>query len=159
MPSHSSSQPLQSHSLFSNSILLLSFHFISSFQSIPNSSMTFHFHSISGTLPYTLHRSLSFHPSSLFHPTHTIHLISSLPIFVSQLLDQYHVCSDSRYHMFICCVDRKHSLSIDVFAFASDDWFESSSIEWWGNERMGTCGLEGVSVVEAVRIEVDSIRC
>ena len=157
MPSHSSSQPLQSHSLFSNSILLLSFHFISSFQSIPNSSMTFHCHSISGTLPFTLHRSLSFHPSSLFHPTHPIHLISSLPIFISQLLHQYHVCSDSRYHMFICCVDRKHSLSIDVFAFASDDWFESRSIEWWGNERLITWGLEEIGVAEAVITEIDSI--
>ena len=48
----------------------------------------------------------------LFHTLHPIHLFSSLPIIVSQLWDQYHVCLDSYYHIFICCVDRKHSLSI-----------------------------------------------
>ena len=47
---------------------------------------------------------------------------------------------------------------LEVIAFASDDWFESSSIEWWGNGRMGTWGLEGIGVFEAFITEVDSIR-
>ena len=46
---------------------------------------------------------------------------------------------------------------LDVLAIASDGWFESSSIEWWGNGRMGTWGLEGIGVFEAVYTEVDSI--
>ena len=92
----------------------------------------------------------------LFHPLHSIHIVSSLLIYVSQQWNLYHVCSDSCYRMFICYVDRKHSQSIDVIAFASDVWFESSSIEWWGNARMGTCGLEGIGVLEAVIIELDS---
>ena len=46
---------------------------------------------------------------------------------------------------------------LDESAFASDGWFESSSIEWWGNGRMSTWGLEGIGVQEAAYIEVDSI--
>ena len=46
---------------------------------------------------------------------------------------------------------------LDVLAIASDGWFESSSIEWWGKGRMGTWGLEGIGVMEA-STEVDSIR-
>ena len=46
---------------------------------------------------------------------------------------------------------------LDVIAFVSDGWFESSSIEWWGKGRMGTCGLEGIGAPEAVITEVDSI--
>ena len=48
---------------------------------------------------------------------------------------------------------------LDVIAFASDGWIESISIDWWGNVRMNTWRLNGIGVVEAVRIEVDSIRC
>ena len=48
---------------------------------------------------------------------------------------------------------------LDVTAIASDCWFKGRSIEWWGNERMGTWGLEGIGVFEALLIPVDSIRC
>ena len=53
---------------------------------------------------------------------------------------------------------RNRGWGLDVLAFASDGWFESSSIEGWGNGRMGTWGLEGIGVVEALITEVDSIR-
>ena len=46
---------------------------------------------------------------------------------------------------------------LDVITFASDVWFESSSIEWWGNGRMVTWGLERISELEAVITAVDSI--
>ena len=52
---------------------------------------------------------------------------------------------------------RNRGWGLDVLAFASDGWFESSSIEWWGNGRMGTWGLEGIGVLEAVITEFDSI--
>ena len=39
---------------------------------------------------------------------------------------------------------------------ASDGWFESSSIEWWWDERMSTWGLEGIGVEEAVFTELDA---
>ena len=48
---------------------------------------------------------------------------------------------------------------LDVIAFVSDDRFESGSIELLGNERVCTCGLEGIGVLEAVITEVDSIGC
>ena len=54
----------------------------------------------------------SYYHSSIFHSLHPIHLVSSLLIFVFQLWDHSLFCSDSCYHMFICSVDRKHSLSI-----------------------------------------------
>ena len=60
---------------------------------------------------FIIHRYHSLHPilsSFLF----SIHLFYSLLIFVSLLWDLIHVCSDSRYLMFICCVDWKHSQSI-----------------------------------------------
>ena len=42
--------------------------------------------------------------SSIFHPTHTIHIVSSLFIIVSQLWVQYHICSDSRcQHCHLLC--------------------------------------------------------
>ena len=47
---------------------------------------------------------------------------------------------------------------LEVPAFTFDDWFESSGIEWWGNGRMNTWRLNGIGVIEAVIIEVDSIR-
>ena len=43
---------------------------------------------------------------------HSIHIVSSLLIYVSQLWDKYLVCSDSRYPILIWCVDRKHSQSV-----------------------------------------------
>jgi len=49
-------------------------------------------------------------------------------------------------------------MELDVSAYVSDDWFESSSIEWWGNERTHTWGLEGVGEEKAVITESDSIR-
>ena len=85
----------------------------------------------------------------LFYPLHPIHIVWLLSINVSQLWDQHHVCSDSCYPIIICCVERNTLSQLDVIAIASDVWFESSSIEWWGNERMGTWGLEGIDVVEA----------
>ena len=120
-PSHSSSQPLPSHSLLSISIPILSFHFISSFSFISYSSFDSTFSHVqwysvtsSPTLFHFIH---SYYYSSLFHPTHPIHVVSSLLIFVSLLWVLYHVCSDTRYRMFICCVDRKHSLSIRRICF------------------------------------------
>ena len=53
---------------------------------------------------------------------------------------------------------RNRGWGLEVIAFASDVWFESSSIEWWGNGRMGTWGLEGIGVVEAVITELYTIR-
>ena len=50
--------------------------------------------------------------SSIFHSTHTIHVVSSLLFYLSQLCDLYHVCSDSCYRMFIWCEDRKQFQSI-----------------------------------------------
>ena len=49
--------------------------------------------------------------SSILLP-HSIHIVSSLLIYVSQLWDKYLVCSDSRYPILIWCVDRKHSQSV-----------------------------------------------
>ena len=46
---------------------------------------------------------------------------------------------------------------LEILAFASDGWFESSSIEWWWDGRMNTWGLEGIGVGEATTIELDSI--
>ena len=46
---------------------------------------------------------------------------------------------------------------LDVTAFVSDVWFESSRIEWWGKGRMITWGLKGIGVVEAVTTALDSI--
>ena len=48
---------------------------------------------------------------------------------------------------------------LDVTAFASDDWFKSSGIEWWGNGRMRTWGLEGIGVLEAIIAELHSTVC
>ena len=106
---------------------------------------------------FVIHRFHSFHPilsSFLF----SIHIVSSLLLFVSQLWDPIHVCSVTCYLIIICCVDRKHYQSIDVIAFVSDDWFERSRIEWWGNGRMGTCGVEWIGPEEAVIIEDNSTR-
>ena len=91
---------------------------IHSFPSIPipfflsTTSITLtliHIHSIP-LIPFHFIIPFHFH-SSILHP-HSIHIVSLLLLFVSQLLDQCLVCSDTRYRMFICCVDKKHSLSI-----------------------------------------------
>ena len=93
-PSLSSSQPLQSHSLLSISIPILSFHPISSFPFIcysffdssfshvqwyPRPSLS-SLHSVF-THSYAFHRVLSF----LLHATDRIHLISSLLILITSL--------------------------------------------------------------------------
>ena len=48
---------------------------------------------------------------------------------------------------------------LDITANASDVWFESSSIDRWGNSRMRTWGLKGVRVLEAVATETNSAGC
>ena len=55
---------------------------------------------------------------------------------------------------------KQREWGLKIHALASDEWFESSSIEWWWNERMNTWGLEGIGVVEAIitTSELDSIR-
>ena len=111
-PSHSSSHTLLSHSLLSIPISILSFHSISSFQFISIFLSWLFVLSRSMVLyNFIIHRYHSLHPI-LFSFLFSIYLFSSLLIFFSLLWDQYHVCSDSRYRIIICCVDRKHSQSI-----------------------------------------------
>ena len=115
-PSHSFSQPLLSHSLLSIFILILSFHSILSFPFLSNSSLDSSFshrlcYSVT-SLPSLFHLIHFYSLSSIIHHTHPIHLFSFLLIFVSQLYDLNHICSDTRYRIVIWCVDRKHSLSI-----------------------------------------------
>ena len=109
----------------------ISFHHSHSF---PCSLLTPHSHSFSGIF-------------ALHYPSLT--LVSSIPILIP--------LSAILHIPFICCVDRKHSHHLDVTASASDVWFESSGIEWWGNGRMRTWGLEGIGVLEAFFKPVDSI--
>ena len=92
---------------------LILFHHSHSF---PISLLTLHSHTSNRYLPFIFHRSHSFHPSIflfLYLPSYTSH---SYRFFASHLRfllwDLIHVCSDSRYHMFICSVDRKHTQSI-----------------------------------------------
>ena len=90
LPSHSSSHPLQSHSLLSISIPMLSFHSIASFSFISYSSFDssfsrvrwYHRFSLSIPLFHLIH--YSYH-SSIFYPIHTIHIVSSLLVYVSQV--------------------------------------------------------------------------
>ena len=49
-----------------------------------------------------------------------------------------------------------HEWGLNVVAFPSDGCLVSSSIEGWWNGRMGTWGLEGIGVGEAVRTEFNS---
>ena len=65
---------------------------------------------------FIIRRSHSFHPflfSFLSLPSFTFHssrfFATHLPV---STLNSILVCSDSCYHIFICCIDRKHSLSI-----------------------------------------------
>ena len=51
---------------------------------------------------------------------------------------------------------KQREWGLDITALASDEWFKSSSIEWWWDERMNTWGLEGIGVVEAETTETDS---
>ena len=51
---------------------------------------------------------------------------------------------------------KQREWGLEIIALVSDVWFESSSIEWWWDERMRTWGLEGIGVPEAVIIEMDS---
>ena len=51
---------------------------------------------------------------------------------------------------------KQREWGLEILPFASDVWFETSSIEWWWDERMRTWGLEGIGVPEAVIIEMDS---
>ena len=53
---------------------------------------------------------------------------------------------------------KQREWGLEIPAFASDGWFESSSIEWWWDKRMSTRGLEGICVLEAAITELDSIR-
>ena len=104
-PSHSSSHTLLSHSLLSIPISLLSFHSISSFPFISIFLSWLFVLSRSMVLyNFIIHRYHSLHPI-LFSFLFSIYLFSSLLIFFSLLWDQYHVCSDSRYLIVICCVD------------------------------------------------------
>ena len=45
---------------------------------------------------------------------------------------------------------KQREWGLEISAFSSDGWFESSSIEWWWDERMNTWGLEGIGVFEMV---------
>ena len=101
---HSYLFPFQ-HISFHSILSLISYlSFGSSFSHVQLYSVT--------SLPTLFHLIHSYFHSSILHPTNPIHLFSSLLFFVSPLRDQYHVCSDSCYRMFICCVDRKHFQSI-----------------------------------------------
>ena len=119
-PSHSSSQPLKSHSLLSISIPILSFHSIASFSFIYSSSFdsTFSYFQWLPALHYPSLTLISSIPITIpitipvFSILYILFISFLLRILVSQLWDLYHVCSDSRYRMFICCVDRKHYKSI-----------------------------------------------
>ena len=51
---------------------------------------------------------------------------------------------------------KQREWGLDILASIPDVWFESSSIEWWWDERMRTWGLEGIGVPEAKIL--DSIR-
>ena len=51
---------------------------------------------------------------------------------------------------------KQREWGLEIMALASDGWFESSSIEWWWDERMNTWGLEGIGVIEAPTTELDS---
>ena len=88
-PSHSSYQPLQSHSLLSIFIPVLSFHYLSSFQFISYSTFDSSLSHVQW-FPALHYLSLSF--------------ISSIPILIP--------LSAILHIPFIGCVDRKHSLSI-----------------------------------------------
>ena len=115
-PSLSSSQPLQSISLLSISIPILSFHSISSFPFICYFSFDSSFSCVLWypALHYPPPSFISSKPFLIppFHPLHPVHIVSSLLFFVSLLWDLYHVCFYSPYRIIICCVDRKHSQSI-----------------------------------------------
>ena len=71
----------------------------------------------------------SYSHSSIFYPTHTINIVSLLLIYLSQLWVLYHVC----WILVIACsfvVLIRNTLSqLDVIAFTSDGWIESSGIE------------------------------
>ena len=36
---------------------------------------------------------------------------------------------------------KQREWGLDIIASSSDEWFKSSSIEWWWDERMSICGL------------------
>ena len=132
-----------------------------------------HFHSF--TCPYLTLHSCAFNNALLFINRHSF--ISSISIliplfsilhfpfisflrFTSSFLN-YEIYTMSVRIVVIACsfvVLIGNTLSqLEVTAFASDGWFESSRIEWWGNGRMSTWGLEGIGVNEAQPTEVYSI--
>ena len=88
-PSLSSYQPLQSHSLVSISIPILSFHSISSFPFICYFSFDSSFSCVLWypALHYPPPSFISSKPFLIppFHPLHPVHIVSSLLIFVSLL--------------------------------------------------------------------------
>ena len=98
--------------------------------------------------------SFLYFPSFTFHSYHT-----SLRIFVYQPWDQSLFVRILVIALSFVVLIRNTLSHLDVLAFASDVWFENSSIEWWGNGSMSTWGLEGIGVLEAVITEVDIIRC
>ena len=51
---------------------------------------------------------------------------------------------------------KQREWGLEIPAFASDVWFESTSIEWWWDERMNTIGLEGIGELEAPTTKLDS---
>ena len=51
---------------------------------------------------------------------------------------------------------KQREWGLEITTSVSDGWFESSSIEWWWDERMNTWGLEGIDVEEAILTELDS---
>ena len=90
--------------------------------------------------PFIIHRSHSFHPI-LFSFLFSIHLFSSLLIFVSQLWYLIHVCSVTCYLIIIWCVDRKHSQSIRrncfcVWWLIREQWHRM--MRKWENEYLKT---------------------
>ena len=111
----------------------------------------------------TTHPCFSFSIASMF----SIHSYSSIPIpfflsITSITLTHIHFHSNTlipfhHSHIFSVVFIGNTLGQLDDLAFISDDWFESSGIEWWGNGRMNTWGLKGKGVVEALRIEVNSI--
>ena len=125
------------------------------------SLLTLHSHAFCGTLLFIIRRPHSSHPnlSSFLLSILCIQFISFLRFSSSFLYFEIYTM-----FVFILLIALSfvvligNTLSqLDVIVYALYVWFESSGIEWWGNERMNTWGLEGIGVAEAVITEVDSI--
>ena len=149
-------------------LTLIHFHSITLIYSIASFPFIcyFSFYSSLSHVQLWLHPSLSSLYSVLTHSyshsyisynLHPIHLISSLLITVSQLWVLFHVYRTLVIVLSFGVLIGNTLSQLDVTAAVSDDWFESCSIEWWGDGIIVTWGLEGIGVAEAVITEVDSI--